>query len=105
MVKKSILYYKKIIVIVVTDFVCPMGLQLLMPSLLVVVKCRFWDKLHSMTPPKTLFGKRVHSMTPPQNSLKKFHKFALNDPDPQKKKSLKHPLLKKKKIEKQFKEI
>ena len=36
----------------------------------VVVKCRFWDKLHSMTPPKTLFGKRVHSLTPPQGCFK-----------------------------------
>ena len=86
----------------------------------VVVICRFWDtfpfgsyirsklyqspsrdsfkkiSLHSMTPPKTLFGKRVHSMTPPQNSLKKFHKLHSMTPTPSSPK---------KKIEKQFKEI
>ena len=35
-VKKSILYYKTILVILVTDFVCPMTLQQLVPSLLLV---------------------------------------------------------------------
>ena len=40
----------------------------------VVVKWGFQDKLHSMTPPKTLIWE-MHSMTPPQNSSKKFHKL------------------------------
>ena len=70
---------------------------------IVVVKCRFWDKLHLMTPPKTLFGKRVHSMTPPQNSLKKFHKLHSMTPTPRKK--IFKASSPKKKNEKQFKEI
>ena len=69
------------------------------------VKWGFWDKLHSMTPPKTLIWETSALNDPSSEQLKEILQVVLNDPTPRN--SLKQSLIPSspKKNENQFKEI